>query len=103
MLKFSFTDMARQVADALVDTHRRISSGELTRPNGVWQDLREAMQRTQSPRVLGSLLRQELRRGARAVLRKLGVLALARGALMKMRRQNGRPAKRCRDVRLDGR
>jgi glycosyltransferase involved in cell wall biosynthesis len=71
-LKFSFADMARQVADALVDTHRRISCGELARPNGVWQDLRETLQTSQSPKSFRLLLRQELRRRALAVLGKFG-------------------------------
>jgi glycosyltransferase involved in cell wall biosynthesis len=71
-LKFSFADMARQVADALIGTHHRISSGELARPNGVWQDLRETLQTSQSPKILGVVLRQELRRRTLAMLRKFG-------------------------------
>lgn len=70
--KFSFTNMACQVADALISTHRRISSGELARPNGVWQDLREALETSQSPKGVRLLLRQELRRRAVAMLRKFG-------------------------------
>jgi hypothetical protein len=70
--KFSFAEMARQVAEALLVTHHRISRGELARPNGIWQDLREALQTSQSPRVVGLLLRQELRRQTLATLRKLG-------------------------------
>jgi glycosyltransferase involved in cell wall biosynthesis len=71
-LKFSFADMARQVADALIGVHRAISSGELARPNGVWQDLRETLQRSQSPGIVGLLLRRELRRHTLALLRKVG-------------------------------
>jgi hypothetical protein len=71
-LKFSFADMARQVADALISTHHRISSGELARPNLVWQDLRETLQTSQSPKVLGVVLRQELGRLTLAMLRKFG-------------------------------
>lgn len=70
--KFSFADMACQVADALISTHRRISSGELARPNGVWQDLRETLQTMQSPKGVGLLLRQEARRQAVSMLRKFG-------------------------------
>jgi glycosyltransferase involved in cell wall biosynthesis len=70
--KFSFADMARQVADALVSTHHRISCGELARPNDVWQDLRETLQTSQSPKVFGLVLRQELRRRTLAALRKFG-------------------------------
>ena len=70
--KFSFADMARQVADALISTHHRISSGELARPNDVWQDLRETLQTSQSPKVFGLVLRQELRRWTLAALRKFG-------------------------------
>jgi glycosyltransferase involved in cell wall biosynthesis len=84
-LKFSFADMARQVADALIGVHRGISSGELARPNGVWQDLRETLQTSQSPRIFGLLLRRELRRQSLALLRKFGadparsrILVLAR-------------------------
>ncbi len=71
-LKFSFADMARHVADALISTHHRISSGELARPNLVWQDLRETLQTSQSPKVLGVVLRQELSRLILAMLRKFG-------------------------------
>jgi hypothetical protein len=71
-LKFSFADMARQVADTLIDVHRGIASGELARPNGVWQDLRETLQTSQSPTILGLLLRRELRRQILALLRKFG-------------------------------
>jgi glycosyltransferase involved in cell wall biosynthesis len=70
--KFSFADMARNVADALIGTHHRILSGELARPNGVWQDLRETLQTSQSPKVFGLVLRQELRRRALAALRTFG-------------------------------
>jgi glycosyltransferase involved in cell wall biosynthesis len=70
--KFNFAEMARQVADALINTHCRISSGELARPSGVWQDLRETLQTSQSPKVFASVLRQELRRRARAMLRRFG-------------------------------
>lgn len=69
---FSFADMAREVADALIGTHRRLSSGELARPSGVWQDLRETLQTSQSPKVFGSVLRQELRRLTVATFRKCG-------------------------------
>jgi glycosyltransferase involved in cell wall biosynthesis len=70
--KFSFADMARQVADALISTHHRISCGELARPSDVWQDLRETLQTSQSPKVFGFVLRQELRRRTLAALRKSG-------------------------------
>jgi hypothetical protein len=70
--KFSFADTARQVADALVSTHHRISCGELARPNDVWHDLRETLQTSQSPKVFGVVLRQELRRRTLAALRKIG-------------------------------
>jgi glycosyltransferase involved in cell wall biosynthesis len=70
--KFSFADMARRGADALIGTHARISSGELARPNDVWQDLRETLQTSQSPKVFGLVLRQELRRRTLAALRKFG-------------------------------
>jgi glycosyltransferase involved in cell wall biosynthesis len=69
--KFSFTEMSRQVADALISTHRRISSGELARPSGVWQDLRETLQRSQSPQVY-ALLRKDLRRRVVVMLRAIG-------------------------------
>jgi glycosyltransferase involved in cell wall biosynthesis len=71
-LKFSFADMARQVAAVLIGVHRGISSGELERPNGVWQDLRETLQTSQSPTIFGLLLRRELRRQTLALLRKFG-------------------------------
>jgi hypothetical protein len=71
-LKFSFADMARKVADALIGAHRAISNGELARPNGVWQDLRETLQTSQSPKIFGLLLRRELRRQILALLRKIG-------------------------------
>jgi glycosyltransferase involved in cell wall biosynthesis len=71
-LKFSFADMARQVADTLIGVHRGISSGELARPSGVWQDLRETLQTSQSPKIFGLLLRRELRRQTLALLRKFG-------------------------------
>jgi hypothetical protein len=64
--------MARQVADALISTHHRISCGELARPNDVWQDLRETLQTSQSPKVFGLVLRQELRRRTLAALHKFG-------------------------------
>ena len=70
--KFSFAEMARQVANALISTHHRISSGELARPNGIWQDLRETLQTSQSPKIFGFVLRQELRRRTLAMLRKFG-------------------------------
>jgi glycosyltransferase involved in cell wall biosynthesis len=69
--KFTFAEMARQVADALIITHRRIASGELARPSGVWQDLRETLERSQSPQVY-ELLRQELRRRVLVMLRTIG-------------------------------
>jgi glycosyltransferase involved in cell wall biosynthesis len=69
--KFSFAEMARQVADALISTHRRLASGELARPSGVWQDLREALQGSQSPQV-ERLLRRELRRRVVVMLRAMG-------------------------------
>jgi len=69
--KFSFAEMARQVADALIGTHRRIASGELARPSGVWQDLREVQRKSQSPQVK-ELLRQELRRRVVVMLRTMG-------------------------------
>ncbi len=69
--KFGFADMACRVEDALIATHRCISSGELARPNGVWQDLREALQKSQNPRVY-ALLRQDLRKRILVVLRKIG-------------------------------
>jgi glycosyltransferase involved in cell wall biosynthesis len=50
-LKFSFAAMAREVAGALIDTHERLLHREVARPNGVWQDLREALQKAQSPDV----------------------------------------------------
>jgi glycosyltransferase involved in cell wall biosynthesis len=71
-LKFSFADMARAVADAMIDVHGGISSGQLARPNGVWQDLRETLQTSQSPKILGLLVRSELRRQTLALLRKFG-------------------------------
>jgi glycosyltransferase involved in cell wall biosynthesis len=70
--KFSFADMAREVAEALISTHRHISTGELARPGGVWEDLRETLQTTQSPKIIGLVLRQELRREVLAALRKFG-------------------------------
>jgi glycosyltransferase involved in cell wall biosynthesis len=69
--KFSFAEMARQVADALVSTHRGIATGALARPSGVWQDLRETLERSQSPQVY-ALLRQELRRRVVVMLRTIG-------------------------------
>jgi glycosyltransferase involved in cell wall biosynthesis len=69
--KFSFDEMARQVADALIGTHRRIASGELACPSGVWQDLRERLQRSQSRQVY-ALSRQELRRRVLVMLRAMG-------------------------------
>jgi glycosyltransferase involved in cell wall biosynthesis len=70
--KFNFADMARQVADALISTHHRLSCGELARPSDVWQDLRETQQTSQSPKVFGLVLRQELRRRTLAALCKFG-------------------------------
>jgi glycosyltransferase involved in cell wall biosynthesis len=70
--QFSFTNMACQVADALIRTHRRLSRGDLARPNAVWQDLRETLETSQSPKSVGLLLRQELRRQAVTMLRKFG-------------------------------
>jgi hypothetical protein len=70
--KFGFADMARQVADELISTHRRTSNGEVARPNGVWQDLRETLQTSQSPKIFGVVLRQELRKRTLAMLRKFG-------------------------------
>jgi glycosyltransferase involved in cell wall biosynthesis len=69
--KFNFADMARRVADALISTHVRISSGELARPGDVWQDLRETLHRSQSPQV-SELLRKQLRRRILVTLRKIG-------------------------------
>jgi glycosyltransferase involved in cell wall biosynthesis len=69
--KFSFADMAHRVADALISTHDRITSGELARPGIVWQDLRETLQRSQSPQI-GELLRKELRRQVLVTLRRAG-------------------------------
>src|SRR6266478_2364132 len=63
--------MARQVADALISAHRRISSGELARPSGVWQDLRGTLQKSQSLQV-DELLRRELRRRVLVMLRTIG-------------------------------
>jgi glycosyltransferase involved in cell wall biosynthesis len=70
--KFKFDDMARRVADMLISTHESISSGELARPSGVWQDLRETLEKSQSPRV-AELLRKELRRRVLVTLRKIGL------------------------------
>jgi glycosyltransferase involved in cell wall biosynthesis len=69
--KFTFAEMARQVANTLIITHHRIASGELARPSGVWQDLRETLERSQSPQVY-ELLRQELRRRVLVMLRTIG-------------------------------
>jgi hypothetical protein len=69
--KFSFAEMARQVADALVSTHRGIATGALARPSSVWQDLRETLERSQSPQVY-ELLGQELRRRVLVTLRTIG-------------------------------
>jgi glycosyltransferase involved in cell wall biosynthesis len=71
-LKFNFADMASRVADALIGVYRGIASGELARPNDVWQDLRETLQTSQSPKIFGLLLRRELRRQTLALLRKFG-------------------------------
>jgi glycosyltransferase involved in cell wall biosynthesis len=70
--QFSFTDMARRVADALISTHHGLSSGELARPSAVWQDLRETLQRSQTPQAYKLALRQELRRWSLVMLRKIG-------------------------------
>lgn len=59
--QFSFSDMARQVADALIDTHRGVSCGELARPTAVWQDLRETLQKSQSPQGHGESALRSLR------------------------------------------
>jgi hypothetical protein len=69
---FRFSDMARQVADAVIDTHRGLSSGELARPTAVWQDLREALQKSQTPQDHEVIFRQEQRRRILVVLRKVG-------------------------------
>jgi glycosyltransferase involved in cell wall biosynthesis len=71
--QFSFSDMARRVVDALIDTHRGVSCGELARPTAVWQDLREALQKSQSPQHYEVIFRQELRRRILVVLRKIGI------------------------------
>jgi glycosyltransferase involved in cell wall biosynthesis len=60
-VKFSFAEMARQAAHALISTHERVSNGQLARPSGVWQDLREVMQRN-----------QELHRRNQVMLRVIG-------------------------------
>jgi glycosyltransferase involved in cell wall biosynthesis len=69
--KFSFAEMARLVADALVSTHRGIATGALARPSSVWQDLRETLQRSQSPQVY-ALLRKDVRRRVVVMLRTIG-------------------------------
>jgi glycosyltransferase involved in cell wall biosynthesis len=70
--KFDFAAMADRVAHALLETHRRISCGDLKRPNPVWQDLREMVQNTQSiPAVMVSG-RKIIRSNIVAVARKIG-------------------------------
>jgi glycosyltransferase involved in cell wall biosynthesis len=70
--KFSFAEMARCTADALIGTHRGLSRGELARPGAVWQDLREVLKKSQSPQPFELVLRQELRRRILVMLRKIG-------------------------------
>jgi glycosyltransferase involved in cell wall biosynthesis len=70
--KFSFSEMARRIAEALINTHGRISSGELARPGAVWQDLRETLQRSQNLQV-HEMLRKELHSRMLVMLRKVGV------------------------------
>jgi Glycosyl transferases group 1 len=70
--QFSFADMARQVSDALLETHRRLAAGELPRPSPVWEDLRDLLQKTQNPDPLAVVLRRETRKQALSALRKIG-------------------------------
>jgi len=72
--QFSFSEMARQVGDALLKTHDGLAQGELSRPNGIWQDFREELQ-----------LRQEAawhRRGPLPAIRRLMVASLRRAGLL---------------------
>jgi glycosyltransferase involved in cell wall biosynthesis len=71
--KFTFKAMADEVARALLDTHRRLSSGELNRPSAVWEDLRETLKSAQEPQYLFRALRREFRRRLILVAKKIGI------------------------------
>jgi len=70
--QFSFSEMARRVADALLETHHRLVEGELPRPNGIWQDFREEQQLSQG--TAWKLLLRNIRRLIVAVLSGVGLL-----------------------------
>jgi hypothetical protein len=71
--KFNFRTMARRVADALTETHVRLSDGQLPRPSPLWQDFRQVQQSSQAPLNYQFILRQAVRGAASRALRTIGI------------------------------
>ena len=71
--KFSFATMATCVADALLETHRRLSRGELARSGAVWHDLRETLAAKQNLQLRLLSPRQKIRKKLIDAGRKIGL------------------------------
>jgi glycosyltransferase involved in cell wall biosynthesis len=71
--RFSFSVMAEKVASALLETHRKLSTGELVRPSAAWQELREIQQDAQNLPTFGRVLMRHMKAAILEALRSVGL------------------------------